>query len=112
MLAQKSYPTQYVDTCRSWLRDHVAGYQALELDAETAAAFEPGQAQLLVLGLDHLFTHRMRGQEGTGVLRQVRDLCDAIRNGAAPAMTVAEAGALAEAFCDEIGERFPDSGSA
>jgi hypothetical protein len=112
MLAQKSYPTEYVESCRSWLRDRVTGYEALGLDAKTAAAFEPGQAHLLVLGLDHLFTHRMRGQEGTGVLREVRGLCEAIRDGSAPAMTVVEAGELAAAFCDEIGVRFPDSGSA
>jgi hypothetical protein len=107
MLAQKSYPTEHVEHCRRWFGERIAGYEALGLTPEQAAAYAPGHAQLLVLGLDHLFTHRMRGQEGTGTLSEVRGLCDAIRAGTAPALTVADVGRLAESFLAEIEARFP-----
>ena len=107
MLAQKSYPTEYVASCRELVAGQIASYGALGLTPAQAAAFEPGYAQVLVLALDHLFTHRMRGQEGNGVLHDVRELCDDIRQGRARVLGVDDVAKLADAFLDEIEDRFP-----
>jgi hypothetical protein len=107
MLAVKSYPAEYVDRWRTTLRGDIAAFEALGLSAAQRAGFEPRHAAHLVLVLDHLFTHRMRGQEGTGTLAEVRALCDRIREGDAPAMTLAEVSALCDRFLAEVEERFP-----
>jgi hypothetical protein len=111
VLAQKSYPSAYVAACRQTIRDRVADHDTL--DAAARDRLDAGHAQLLLLTLDHLFTHRMRGQEGKGALHEVRGLCDQVRDGlvtgATPELTVASVAELAERFLDEIEERFPEA---
>lgn len=133
MLAEKSYSTDYVAHCRALVTDHLAAYAALPLEAGQRAGFERGYVQQLVLALDNLFTHRMRGAEGKdgNPINEVRMLCTSIRShgGVLTAdasikysaegsvlglavgddidVDVAAYTRLAAAFLDEIETRFP-----
>jgi hypothetical protein len=60
MLGVASYPKAFVDGCRARIDAQLAAYDGLDADA----AFERELFTNLVLVLDHMFMHRLRGKEG------------------------------------------------
>ena len=125
MLAVKTYPADYISSCRD-------RFGAL-LDAYSGSDdFEPLFCDHAVLALDHYFVHRQRGMEGKdgNPANEVRLLAESIAEndgvlredkqiklkpetsvlGLAPGdrirLTVADVRRLADAYFEEIGKRF------
>jgi len=125
MLAVKTYPAEYVGSCRD-------RFGAL-LDAYTGSDdFEPLFCDHAVLALDHYFVHRQRGMEGKdgNPANEVRLLAESIAEndgvlrednqiklkpetsvlGLAPGdqirLSVDGVRRLADAYFEEIGKRF------
>ena len=134
MLSVSTYNKEFVAACRGRIERQLAAYQALAAAAPgAAAAFEADYFVSMLLALDHSFMHRGRGQEGKdgNPLNEVRMLSVAILDndgvlkkdsqikydaktsvagiaiGEPVVLTRETFGALAAAFCDEIGKRFP-----
>jgi hypothetical protein len=80
MLAENTYPHDYVRACQAQIAAQLAAYKALKLDAAAAAKFGPPFFNNLVLALDRMFVHRTRAREGKdgNPLNEVRMLCDGI----------------------------------
>jgi hypothetical protein len=85
MLGMKSYPQDYVDHCRSLVGSQLDAYDAVVASAgskskASVAEFEWRFANSMVLVLDQLFVHRLRGVEGKdgNAMNEVRLLCASI----------------------------------
>jgi hypothetical protein len=83
MLGRKHYDKQYIDACRARIAAQVAAYDDLKAAARDGApvdAFEPLFFNNMVLVLDNLFCHRLRGVEGKdgNPLNEVRVLCTSL----------------------------------
>jgi hypothetical protein len=142
MLGMKTYPQDYVDHCRSLIRAQLDAYDALASSTgsssnATVGEFEWRFANSMVLVLDQLFVHRLRGVEGKdgNAMNEVRVLGTSIMEHGGvlvadtqirldPATSVLGLAAgdtvktdvaglrrLADAFFDAIQERFVTSGS-
>lgn len=125
MLAVKTYSPEYVLGCRDRVRAVLDAYSGSD-------DFEPLFCNHMVLALDHYFVHRQRGLEGKdgNPANEVRLLAEAIAEnggvmvadktiklkpessvlGYAPGdeivISVADLRRLAEAYFEEIAERF------
>ena len=66
MLAENTYPREYVDDCRAMVERELAAYRkaAGAKSATGRAAFEPQFCASMVLVLDRCFVHRTRAREG------------------------------------------------
>lgn len=93
MLSVKHYSQEYIDNCRSKIKSDVFHYKTLVETAtsktnagkELSAAVKAFQHRFfnnMVLVLEGLFVHRMRGKEGKdgNPLNEVRILCNSIMN--------------------------------
>ncbi len=85
MLGVKTYPKSYVAACRAKVEKDISAYRALAATAKTQPAlkaFETTFFNNMVLVLDNLFVHRLRGVEGKdgNPLNEVRVLCDSMLN--------------------------------
>jgi hypothetical protein len=81
MLAQNTYPRDYVDRCHAMVDEQLAAYGSATGRAKGASvAFAPLFFNALVLELDRCFVHRTRAQEGKdgNPLNEVRLLCSSI----------------------------------
>lgn len=83
MLAVKYYASDYIQKCKSKIEAEVSVYQKLISSInndEVLTVFEHRYFNNLVLILDRIFVHRMKGQEGKdgNPLNEVRVLCDSI----------------------------------
>lgn len=136
MLGVNSYPKDYVDRCRRHVARQLETYEAVAAkmkDKAALAAFEQQLFNNMVLVLDELFLHRLRGKEGKdgNPLNEVRVMTAAVaaNNGVMtsdstikldPAKTVLgyhvgdelrisadDFARLAEAFFAEIELRYP-----
>ena len=88
MLGVSTYDQAYVDTCREAMRAQIAAYDGVAAaagDGGARDAFEPLFFNNLVLVLDHLFMHRLRGREGKdgNPANEVRVLAASIMTGGA-----------------------------
>jgi hypothetical protein len=125
MLAVKTYPADYVGSCRDRVHALLDAYSGTD-------EFEPLFCDHAVLALDHYFVHRQRGMEGKdgnpanevrllaesiaendGVLRedkQIKLKPESSVLGLAPGdrirLTVDDVRRLADAYFEEIGRRF------
>jgi len=125
MLAVKTYPADYIGSCRDRVHALLDAYGGSD-------EFEPLFCDHAVLALDHYFVHRQRGMEGKdgNPANEVRLLAESIAEnggvlredkqiklkpetsvlGLAPddriRLTVAEVRRLADAYFEEIGRRF------
>jgi hypothetical protein len=89
MLAEKTYPQDYIDGCRARMDAQLAAYRALVTSSANAKAgrsaldaFEPLFFNHLVVALDAYFMHRTRAIEGKdgNPLNEVRMLTQSILN--------------------------------
>ena len=86
MLARKSYPQEYIDACRAQVDAQFAAYDALAAAVgdgaaqEAFAQFEPQFARSVILDLELMFVHRLRGAEGKdgNPINEVRTLASSI----------------------------------
>jgi len=85
MLGVSNYTQDYVDDCRTRVRDQVAAYRTLSERAGAAANgaledFEPRFFAHMVLALDAAFVHRLRNKElkDGNPLNEVRVLATSI----------------------------------
>jgi hypothetical protein len=135
MLGVNTYSQDHIVRCRELIDEQLSTYRALIAPAEPSAArerFEHRFFNNLVLALDQMFVHRLRGQEGKdgNPLNEVRMLTTSIVEhgghlvkdkqikldpatsvlglevGDVVRMTEAQFLALANAFFDEIAIRF------
>ncbi|MFN8524486.1 MAG: hypothetical protein U0821_15420 [Chloroflexota bacterium] len=75
----KTYPKEYIDSCRARVEADVAAYRSLIAGAP-ANEFESRFFNAQVLLLDHMFVHRLAGVEGKdgNPLNEVRALCNSL----------------------------------
>lgn len=112
MLARKHFDQTYIDACRGRIAAQLANYRAVKASADDAAiaAFEPPYFDDLVLVLDNLFVHRMRGMEGKpgSPLKEFRALCESITEDGHADVPLDEESfhRLAEQFFAEIENRY------
>jgi hypothetical protein len=87
MLGMKTYPQDYIDTCRARVDDDVAAFRKLATAARSkgvnAKALDGAEAAFcnaMVLVLDSLFVHRLRTVEGKdgNPLNEVRVLANSM----------------------------------
>jgi hypothetical protein len=87
MLGMKRYPRKYIDASRNKVDADVVAFKKLSNAARKAGTSEKALESLetayfnnMVLVLDHLFVHRLRGVEGKdgNAMNEVRVLNDAI----------------------------------
>jgi hypothetical protein len=76
MLGVKKYEKSYIDQCREATDARVAAYERLSDPGDFEAAF----FNTMVLALDRLFVHRLRGVEGKdgNPLNEVRVIADSL----------------------------------
>jgi hypothetical protein len=134
MLAQKTYPTDHIDRCRTAMSERIAAYQAALENTKVPqrAAFEKLYCRDVVVLLDAWFMHRTRAVEGKdgNPANEVRMLAASIIHhdnvlvadptiryrasdsvtglaiGDEINITMEQVGQLATAYLETIGERF------
>jgi hypothetical protein len=79
MLGMKTYPQEYIDTCRARVEADLRAYRE-QVGAAPAKDFEARFFNAQVLLLDHMFVHRLAGLEGKdgNPLNEVHVLCNSI----------------------------------
>ncbi len=83
MLGVKLYTREYVDACRARVDEDVAAFRAVAAAGNgdgVLAAFEQRFFNEMVVVLDRLFVHRLRGVEGKdgNPLNEVRVMCESL----------------------------------
>jgi hypothetical protein len=81
MLGRNSYSKEYVDACRTKIAAQVSAYKKLAKAAKAPAeTFAPVFFNNLVIELEALFVHRIRGKEGKdgNALNEVRVLANSM----------------------------------
>lgn len=78
MQSVKTYSSEYIDQCKKQFNADLDKFDALSLPKAT----EHVVAKYLLFGLELMFVHRLRGQEGKdgNPLNEVRILCDSLFN--------------------------------
>ena len=78
MLGVRTYPREFIDTCRARVESDVASYRTLAAGATDG--FESTFFNNMLVVLDHSFVHRLRTVEGKdgNPLNEVRVLCDSL----------------------------------
>lgn len=79
MLGMKSYPKEYVEACRARVEADLKAYRK-QVGKSPSREFEARFFNDQVLLLDHMFVHRLSGQEGKdgNPLVEVRVLCNSL----------------------------------
>lgn len=81
MLSVKNYPADYVDACEARFGRLLESWHALGVpDGVEARSFTVDFVHDMILGLEHSFVHRMRGNEGKdgNPLNEMRMLANSI----------------------------------
>jgi hypothetical protein len=119
VLGVKNYEKSYIDQCRTATAARVAAYDKLGEPGDFEAVF----LNTMVLALDRLFVHRLRGVEGKdgNPLNEVRVLADSIaenngvmaadsqikfKNGTITGLDVGDTIALSEIAFRELADGF------
>ncbi len=77
MLSVKRYSSEYISSCRKKVKSDIEAFNKLTSVTDT---FENIFFNNMVLVLEQMFVHRMRGQEGKdgNPLNEVRMICNSI----------------------------------
>ena len=82
MLGMRTYPKKYISACSLKVEADLSAYRALAAGGKVSEAFEVTFFNNMILVLEHLFVHRLRGVEGKdeNALNEVRMLSDSMMN--------------------------------
>ena len=82
MLGMRTYPKKYISDCSLKVEADLSAYRALAAGGKVSEAFEVTFFNNMILVLEHLFVHRLRGVEGKdgNALNEVRMLSDSMMN--------------------------------
>ena len=82
MLGMRTYTKKYITACRSKVEADLSAYKSLAARGTGPGVFESIFFNNMIIVMDHLFVHRLRGVEGKdgNPLNEVRMLSDSIMN--------------------------------